>query len=285
MKVVLFCGGLGLRIRDHSQEIPKPMVRIGVRPILWHLMKYYAHFGHKDFILCLGYQAETIKEYFLNYSECYSNDFVLTEGGNRLELLGTDIADWRITFVDTGLSSNIGQRLKAVERHLDGEEIFLANYSDNLTDFHLPNLTDGFLESGAVASFLSVKPRQTFHLVSVAEEHRVSEISEMGQSGLLVNGGFFVFRQEIFDYLEEGEDLVYEPFHRLIKKKLLTSIKHDGFWACMDTFKDKQMLDGLYASGEAPWQVWREQNGTDGREVGGSNGHVRNGKSRVISPR
>ena len=119
MKVVLFCGGLGLRIRD-AEDIPKPMVQIGYRPILWHVMRYYAHFGHKDFILCLGYRADVVKNYFLNYSECVSNDFVLSGGGKNLELFNSDIHDWRITFADTGINANIGQRLKAVEKHLEG---------------------------------------------------------------------------------------------------------------------------------------------------------------------
>src|ERR1700728_3624546 len=137
MKVVLFCGGLGLRIRD-TDDVPKPMVQIGYRPILWHVMKYYAHFGHKDFILCLGHRADVIKNYFLNYNECVSNDFVLSQGGKKVDLLNSDIDDWNITFVDTGTGSNIGERLKAVEKYLEGEEEFLANYSDGVTDLPLP---------------------------------------------------------------------------------------------------------------------------------------------------
>ena len=135
MKVVIFCGGLGTRLREYSETIPKPLVNIGERPIIWHLMKYYAHFGHKDFILCLGYRGDLIKNFFLNYNECDSNDFVLSESGRKIELFNEDTSDWRITFVDTGLKSNIGQRLKAVEKHLEGEEVFLANYTDGLSDY------------------------------------------------------------------------------------------------------------------------------------------------------
>src|SRR6201998_4508801 len=142
MKVVLFCGGLGMRIREYPEPVPKPMITIGYRPILWHVMKYYAHYGHNDFILCLGYKGDVIKEYFLNYDECLSNDFVLSTGARRIDLLRKDIADWRITFVDTGMTSNIGERLKAVEPFLRGETMFLANYSDGLTDFPLPLLID-----------------------------------------------------------------------------------------------------------------------------------------------
>src|SRR5512136_780682 len=138
MKVVLFCGGLGTRLRGLSDDIPKPMVRIGYRPILWHVMKYYAYYGHKEFILCLGYKADRIKDYFLNYNEYVSNDFTMTNGGKDIQLVKSDIQDWRITFVDTGLKSNIGQRLWAVRKYLEGEEMFLANYSDGLTDLNLP---------------------------------------------------------------------------------------------------------------------------------------------------
>ena len=129
MKVVLFCGGLGMRLREYSESIPKPMVPVGYRPILWHVMKYYAHFGHKDFILCLGYRADVIKEYFLDYNECLSNDFTLSQGARKIELANSDIDSWRITFVDTGMQANIGQRLKAVQPYLEGEEAFLANYA------------------------------------------------------------------------------------------------------------------------------------------------------------
>src|SRR5215471_8954268 len=142
MKVVLFCGGLGTRLKDLSENVPKPMVNIGYRPILWHLMKYYAYYGHKDFILCLGYKADVIKQFFLNYEEWISNDFTLSQGGTQLTLANNDIADWNITFVDTGLHTNIGQRLVAVRKYLEGEDVFLANYSDGLTDLDLRQMID-----------------------------------------------------------------------------------------------------------------------------------------------
>jgi glucose-1-phosphate cytidylyltransferase len=144
MKVVLFCGGQGMRLREMPEPVPKPMAPIGYRPLLWHLMKYYAHYGHHDFVLCLGYRADVIKEYFLNYDECVSNDFVLSSGGSNIELLRADIADWRITFVDTGLKSNVGQRLLRVQRYVEGEEIFLANYADGLTDLPLDRVIEHF---------------------------------------------------------------------------------------------------------------------------------------------
>jgi glucose-1-phosphate cytidylyltransferase len=258
MKVVLFCGGLGMRIRD-SEDIPKPMVHIGQRPILWHVMKYYAHYGHKDFVLCLGYKAEAIKNYFLNYNECASNDFVLSGGGKNLELINSDIHDWRITFADTGVSSNIGMRLKAVQKYLEGEEEFLANYSDGLTDLPLRQQIDHFHEQNKIASFLCVRPNLSYHTVSVARSNGslVSDIHPITNGDLRINGGFFIFKKQIFDYLGEKEELVIEPFQRLVKEKQLIGYTYDGFWESMDTFKDRQHLESLASSGLAPWEVWK----------------------------
>ena len=258
MKVVLFCGGLGLRIRD-AEDIPKPMVHIGHRPILWHVMKYYAHFGHKDFILCLGHRADAIKNYFLNYSECASNDFVLSAGGKKVDLLNSDIYDWRITFADTGINSNIGQRLRAVEKYLVGEEEFLANYSDGLSDLPLDQQIDHFHHQDKIASFLCVRPNLSYHLVSLqhGDSNLVSEIRAIDNGDVLINGGFFIFKKKIFDYMREREELVIEPFHRLVAEKQLIGYPYDGFWASMDTFKDKQQLENLCAKGPAPWEVWK----------------------------
>jgi glucose-1-phosphate cytidylyltransferase len=258
MKVVLFCGGLGMRMREYSEALPKPMVPIGYRPILWHVMKYYAHYGHKDFILCLGYRGDTIKKYFLEYNECVSNDFVLSQGGKGVELLGSDIQDWRITFVDTGLTSNIGKRLKAVEKHLTGEDLFLANYSDGLSDMDLGAVIDTLRQSDGVACFASVLPNASFHVVETDRDGRVQHIEHVRRTGARINGGFFAFRREIFQYLKDGEDLVEEPFHRLIAAGKLVTYRHDGYWACMDTFKEKMELDDVFAQGRPPWAVWSE---------------------------
>lgn len=258
MKVVLFCGGLGLRIREYSQNIPKPMVPIGYRPVAWHIMKYYAHYGHKEFILCLGHAADVVKQYFLNYSECASNDFVMSEGGKKVDLINTDIQDWRITFVETGANANIGQRLKSIERYLGNDEEFLANYSDGLTDLPLPAQLEHFRKMNKVASFASVTPRLSYHLVSADADGVVETIEEMNKTSLRINGGYFIFKRRIFDYLMPGEELVQEPFRRLIKDRQLIGYRYDGFWAAMDTFKDKQVLDEIYAQGRAPWEVWRK---------------------------
>ena len=258
MKVVLFCGGLGMRIREAGESVPKPMVHVGDRPILWHVMKYYAHFGHKDFILCLGYRADVIKNYFVNYNEFMSNDFVLSKGGKDVRVFNSDIDDWTVTFVDTGANANIGQRLKAVEKYLDGEEVFLANYSDNLTDFQLPKLIDRFHEQNKTAAFLCVRPNLSCHYVSMGQTGLIEEIKTMGQSDILINGGYFVFKRSIFDHIRDGEELVQEPFRRLIEARDLVGYEYDGFWKSMDTFKEKQELDDLHSKGNAPWQLWKK---------------------------
>jgi glucose-1-phosphate cytidylyltransferase len=264
MKVVLFCGGMGMRLREHSERVPKPMVPIGYRPVLWHVMKYYAHFGHTDFILCLGFRADVIKEYFLTYNETYSNDFVLEEGGKRVTLLSSDIDEWRIRFVDTGTQSNIGQRLLAVREFLD-EDVFLANYSDVLTDAHLPSMIDQVERSGAVGMTLAVRPNESFHLLRVAADGLVDDIDDVRGAQLWINGGYFVLRREIFDVLHRGEELVEEPFRRLAQRKALLAWRHDGFWAPMDTLKDKLLLDDLYQSGRRPWCVWEKKLSSDER--------------------
>lgn len=243
MKVVLFCGGLGMRLREFSENVPKPMVTIGPKPILWYSMKYYAYYGHNDFILCLGYKADVIKNYFLN------------------SVLRSDIKDWRITFVDTGMSASIGQRLKAVEKYLEGEEVFLANYTDGLTDLPLPRLLEFAQKRDKTATFLCVRPRQTFHVVSVNGDGTVKRVLDAGRSNIWTNGGFFIFKKRIFEYIKPGEDLVGEPFQRLTEEEELVAYKYDGFWACMDTFKEKQQLEDLYAQATAPWRVW-EADGT-----------------------
>jgi glucose-1-phosphate cytidylyltransferase len=235
------------------------MVNIGYRPILWHVMKYYAHHGHKEFVLCLGYKADTIKNYFVNYDEAISNDFVLSNGGRNLRLLSSDIDDWKITFVDTGLHSNIGERLRQVERHIGDDEVFLANYTDGLTDLPLPQMIEHFSASQKIASFVSVKPTYSFHVVKRDDSGLVTAIQHLAHSEILINGGYFIFSRRIFDYIRTGEELVEAPFQRLIAEKQLISYPYSGFWAPMDTFKDKQLLDELHGRGDAPWEVWKSR--------------------------
>jgi glucose-1-phosphate cytidylyltransferase len=255
VKVVLFCGGLGTRLREHSDTIPKPLVNVGYRPIIWHLMRYYAHYGHKEFILALGYRGHQIREYFLNYVEAMSNDFTLSKGGKQIDLHSSDIQDWRITFVDTGMHSNIGQRLLRVRKYVEKEEMFLANYSDGLSDVPLDTMVDEFRARKLVASFAAVRSLQSFHFVQASPEGLVTAMGPLNQD-TQINGGFFVLRREIFDYINEGEELVEQPFHRLIDRNLLGTYRHDGFWQAMDTFKDKIAFDRREARGDCPWAVW-----------------------------
>jgi glucose-1-phosphate cytidylyltransferase len=231
------------------------MVTIGTRPILWHLMKYYAHFGHKDFILCLGYKGNVIKDYFLHYDESVSNDFVWSQGGKKVQYLNRDIDDWTITFVETGANATIGERLKATEPYLAQEEVFLANYGDGLSDLPLPTMLHAFYESKAIASLLLVQPTASFDIVSTGSQGTVTGISALNRSEVWINGGFFVMRHEVLDLIHPGDELVREPFQRLIDRQSLLAYKYTGFWQCMDTFKDKQRLED-FNQGVAPWKVW-----------------------------
>jgi glucose-1-phosphate cytidylyltransferase len=258
MKVVLFCGGLGTRLREHSDTIPKPLVNIGVRPIVWHLMRYYAHFGHKDFVLCLGYRGDLVREYFLNYQEALSNDFVMSDGGRTIELLKHDIADWRITFVDTGLHANIGQRLMKVRRFVENEPMFLANYADGLSDLPLDRHIADFQARDAIASFAAVPSAQSFHQVRSDADGLVTGFGNMQETDLWINAGFFCLRPGIFDVIEAGDELVEAPFRRLIEQRRLAVTRYRGFWQSMDTFKDKITFDRMEGRGECPWAVWNQ---------------------------
>ena len=207
MKVVLFCGGYGMRMRSGAaDDVPKPMAMVGPRPLIWHVMRYYAHFGHTEFILCLGYRGDMVRDYFLRYNEAMTNDFMLSCGSGEVELMSRDLDNWRITFVDTGLHSNIGQRLLRVRRYLDDESTFLANYADGLSDLPLDRQIADFERRQVVGSFASVRSAQSFHLVQADAEGMVTAVGPMQNDQIYINGGFFVFRHEIFDYIEEGEE-------------------------------------------------------------------------------
>lgn len=256
MKVVLFCGGYGMRMRsDASDVLTKPMHLVGPRPIIWHVMRYYAHFGHTDFILCLGYGGDQIKQHFLSYDETTSNDFVL-EGG-QVQMLSTDIADWKITFVDTGLDSPIGERLRRVRDHVCDDELFLANYADVLTDAPLDAMIDSFRESDCGASLMAVPPQSSFHVVRLGDDHRVSDIEQVGNMSMWENGGYFVLRPEIFDLLPPDGDLVEDVCVKLAAQGRLMAYPYRGFWKPADTFKERAQLDDEWASGAPPWAVWR----------------------------
>lgn len=255
MKVLLFCGGLGTRIRDYSENIPKPMVPVGHQPILWHIMQYYSQFGHRDFVLCLGYKANVIKDYFLNYNQTSNSDCMISNFGKTIEIIGEPPPDWRITLIDTGIWRNIGERLLAVKHLVADDDMFLANYSDGLTDAPLADMIACFKKSNAVGSFIAVRPPFTFHLVEFDEAGAVRKIRMSQESDVWINGGYFIFRKEIFDYIRDGEELVIEPFNRLIEDGSLLAYKYEGFWRAMDTLKDRQVLEEMVERGEVPWRI------------------------------
>lgn len=256
MKVVLFCGGLGMRMREGAASAPKPMAMIGDRPLLWHVMRYYAHFGHTDFVLCLGYGAAAVKDYFLHYDETLSNDFTLAKGGRDVQLFSSDITDWNITFIDTGLHASIGERLMRVRRHVENEPMFLANYADTLTDAPLPDMIERFRASQATASLLAVPVQSTHHVIDITDGDEVTRVRPIRELMQWENGGYFVLRPEIFDVLREGEDMVPHGFERLLPERRLMAQRFTGFWRAADTFKDRAELEDLFNSARCPWMLW-----------------------------
>jgi glucose-1-phosphate cytidylyltransferase len=244
-------------LREHSDAIPKPLVNVGYRPIVWHLMRYYAHYGHTEFILCLGYRGDLIREYFLHYDEAMTNDFTLQGKDRHIELHSRDLDAWKITFVDTGLHGNIGQRLMRVRKYVQDEPVFLANYADGLTDLPLDRQIAEFHQRNVVASFAAVRSGQSFHAVHSGDDGIVTGMGVMPDQPLWINGGFFVMRPDLFEYMHEGEELVEQPFARLISERKLASFRWDGFWQCMDTFKDKITFDRMEARGDCPWMIWK----------------------------
>ena len=257
MKVVLFCGGLGMRMRDGTSNAPKPMAMVGERPLLWHVMRYYAHYGHTDFVLCLGYGASVVKDFFLTYDETRSNDFVIENGARDVQLFSTDISDWRITLVDTGLNSPIGERLRRVRRFVDGEEMFMANYADVLTDAPLPDMISRFESSDAVASLLAVPPQSSHHVVDIGDNGLITQVTPMRDLRQWENGGYFLLRPGIFDMLNEGEDLVEDAImRRLVPQSKVLAYPYKGYWSPADTVKERAQLEEMYHRGHCPWMIW-----------------------------
>ena len=240
VKVVIFCGGQGMRLETgtFSERLPKPMATIGDRPLLWHLMKYYAHYGHTEFVLCLGYRGGAIRDYF-----------------ERSEFAK---AGWEIDYVDTGIDSTIGERLAHARSHVGDREVFLASYGDTLTDAPLPLLIAAHAASGKIASLLAARPNYTFNVINADAQHLVTSFADVAQTGMWINGGFFVLRRAVFDYLRKGQDLP-EALNRLIADRELLAYEYDGFWAPMDTLKDRERLESLVRAGGGAWQVWHDE--------------------------
>jgi len=252
VKVVLFCGGYGLRLRDHEPRVPKPVVPLGGDPLVLHVMRYYAHFGHNEFVLCLGYKGDVVREQLEIATKLRPDRQDCQPYDPR-----QDVHNWNIRYVDTGLDSTIADRLVKIRPFLKNDYTFFANYSDSLSDAALPDLMDEHRASGSVASFMCVRPHLSLHHVELDEfSGRVRSIQGIRQA-LRINGGFFTLNQEIFDYIEPGDELVEQPFARLIESGRLHGHVYDGFWSTIDTYKDHLRMDTLLKSGKAPWQVWR----------------------------
>jgi glucose-1-phosphate cytidylyltransferase len=262
MKVVLFCGGLGMRMREGTSDAPKPMAMIGDRPLLWHVMRYYAFYGHTDFVLCLGYGASVVKDYFLHYDETLSNDFTMTAGGRDVQLFSSDITDWNITFIDTGLNATIGERLMRVRKQVEDEPMFLANYADTLTDAPLDEMVKIFGETDATASMLAVPPFSSHHVVEIDDAGAVTAIREFRSITQWENGGYFIMRPSIFDALYEGEEIVPHALNRLYPEGRLLAQRYTGFWRAVDTFKDRAEMEELCRKATAPWMLWKGPNHT-----------------------
>lgn len=259
MKVVILCGGLGTRLREETEFRPKPMVKIGTKPVLWHIMKIYAHYGFKDFVLCLGYRGEVIKEYFYNY-EIYNEDFSVRLGEQKkIELHGSNNKlDWRVSLVDTGEQALKGARIKRVEHLIDGDE-FLLTYGDGVANIDIARLLDFHRKHGRIATVTGVRPPSLFGELQVRGE-KVELFAEKPQTSTgLISGGFFVFSRRLFSYLTNDDacDLERGPLERLAHEGQLMVYDHRGDWACVDTYRDLQHLNHLWNAKQAFWKVWR----------------------------
>lgn len=260
MKVVLLCGGKGTRLREETEYRPKPMVQIGDRPILWHIMKIYSHFGFKDFIVCLGYKGDMIKEYFLNYDTMMSDFTIRLGDGKGIQLHDTrknGELDWRITLVNTGENAQTGARVKKIEKYIDGDT-FLLTYGDGVGCVDIPKLVEFHQAHGKIGTMTGVHPSSRFGEL-VIRENRILQFNEKPQAlNGLVNGGFFAFNTAFFDYLKEEDDCYLEkgPLEALVAKGELMVYPHNGFWQCMDTYRELEILNGLWRSPNPPWKVW-----------------------------
>jgi glucose-1-phosphate cytidylyltransferase len=256
LKAVILAGGLGTRLREETEFRPKPMVEIGGKPILWHIMKFYSHYGIRDFVICVGYRGNDIKEYFLNY-EALSNDFTIHLGGKTaVEFHGKHCeSEWTVTVVDTGLGTNTGGRVKQIEPFIDDDE-FLVTYGDGLADIDLDALIRTHRQHGRIATVTTVQPTIRFGILEVAPDGTVMSFREKPKSEDWVSAGFFVFSRRVFDYLNGDVVLEQEPLRLLTKDGQLMAYRHYGFWQPMDTYREFLLLEDLWDHGGRPWQVW-----------------------------
>lgn len=260
MKVVILCGGFGTRIRDVAEDIPKPMIPIGGLPILWHIMKYYSQFGHGEFVLCLGYKGDVIKDFFLNY-EAHTNDFTINLGETRSIKYHNRRSeeDWLVTLADTGLNALTGARVKRIEKYIESEETFMLTYGDGLGNVDLDSLLEFHKSHGKIMTVTGVYPPGRFGELECTKDGLVEQFNEKPQSsGGLISGGFFVCQKELFSYLDDRENLTFEqePMGNLVRDRQLMVYQHQGFWQPMDTYRDYQLLKGMYEERNAPWVIW-----------------------------
>jgi glucose-1-phosphate cytidylyltransferase len=257
MKVVLLCGGLGTRLREETEFRPKPMVEIGGRPILWHIMKLYAHAGFREFVCCLGYRGNLIKEYFLNY-EAMNNDFSVCLGRqHKITYHGAHAEqDFTVTLVETGADSMTGGRVKRTERYVDGDT-FMVTYGDGLANVDLQKLLAFHQAHGKLATVTTVKPFSRFGILELDDAGKVVDFAEKPQMDGWASAGFFIFNRRVFEYLN-GDDCVLErePMERLAREGQLMAYRHTGFFYAMDTYREYQYLNEIWTSGQAPWKVW-----------------------------
>ena len=256
MKTVILCGGRGTRLGAHGATLPKALIEIGEKPVIWHLLKIYAHHGFDDFILCLGFLGNEIKRFFVEQN-WLNADFTLEKNSNLQLLKSSDsLENWRVTFADTGLETNTGGRLKKIEKYLDGEEMFFVTYGDGLANVNLEKLVEFHKSHGRVATLTAVHPQSNFGIMKLDDDGLVTEFQEKPVMREWINGGFFVFNRRIFDYLDENSVLEREPLERLAREKELVAFPHAGFWKCVDTFKDNLEFNQLWSDGRADWKVW-----------------------------
>lgn len=256
MKVVILCGGLGTRLREETETKPKPMVEIGGKPILWHIMRTFAHHGYNEFVLCLGYKGEVIKNYFLNY-DALNSDFSIDLKTGNIELhRETNNHDWRVTLVDTGLQAMTGARVKRVLKHIDGEQ-FMLTYGDGVTDLNINDLVKFHESRGTIGTVTGVSPPSHYGNLDIVGDKVVSFREKPQTSDSFISGGYFVFNRKFFDYLSDEESCVLErePMERLSADDQLGVYSYNGFWQCMDTYRDYVYLNELWEEGRAPWKV------------------------------
>lgn len=259
MKVVILAGGFGTRISEESHLKPKPMIEIGEQPILWHIMKYYSHFGFNDFVICLGYKAYVIKEFFADYY-LHMSDITFDFSDHNKMIVHDNFAEpWKVTLVDTGLHTMTGGRLKRIREHI-GNETFMLTYGDGVADVDIKALVDFHSCHGKIATMTAIRPSGRFGILDVQSGNEITAFREKSQEDTgLINGGFMVFKPDIFDYIEDDNTVLEkEPLERLASEKQLMAFKHKGFWQCMDTMRDKTYLDSLLTKDQAPWKVWKD---------------------------